>query len=401
MPSKGLSCFGFVFTPMAFQEAATYCMKLGTQRGMFGSLIEPRDDYDTKFLIRSFAEMQWRGPDSESPTMSASPWVGIYRNVEVDDAHFYFLKYHEEVGFYAPWKTAFDRVVGSAGVVLDTSTGKWIMQSLTKASPFICKFENESPPSPFEAACEAVVSEENAICGCGLNEMPPINFSRSLLFSERRKTSFVRVASEYANCAVSFGTETEKFTRGLRRAYDCGGPMGRISFAIQYYQVERKLLVARLINSLLLASTSPLTDEQTADLNAFSKTLETKTTLRSLICVLLCSPGEMLYDDNECRSAWLGLREFVEYARSLVGCEISAKLETQTSNDALYQRGTHLLLAINNLALASFASSVDLCSSVMQDIGMVASWIVEEARSEDSLSLIYCWVLGESIQFAK
>jgi len=387
-PPSGTSCFGFVSTPMIFEQAEIHCQKFGTQNGMFGSLMEPRDDYDTKFLIHSFADLQWRGPESESQTLSALPWVGIYRNIEVDDAHFYFLKYHEEVGgvgSYAPWKSAFNTVVGNAGVVLDTSTGQWIMQSLTKASPFVCKLEKESSPSPFAAACEAAVSEENTVCGCGFERDVTNAFCKESALS-RKTQSFIRVSSEYANCAISFGPDSEKFIRAIQRAYACGGPLGRINVAdIKYYQVERKLLVSRLITSLDLASTSPLTNEQIVDLNAFSKTLKTKTTILSPLCVLLCSPGEMLYNDNECRSARLGLREFVEYARSLVGCEISAKLE----NVALYQQGTHLLLAVNNLALASFDSSVDLCSSVMQDIGTVASWILAEAGKEASLSLIY------------
>ena len=271
-PTSSTTCFVFVSTAMIFEEAETHCHKLGTQQAMFGSLMEPRDDYDTTFLLHSFADLQWHGSDSDfEQTLVGYPWVGIYRNIEIDDAHFYFFKYHEEVGSYAPWKTSFNSFVGNAGVVLDTSTGKWIMQSLTKASPFVCKLEKDSSPSPFTAACEAVVSEENTNCGCGFERDATNQFCKeSSLFRETQ--SFIRVSSEYANCAISFESDSEKFTRAMQRAYACGGPMGRINFAdIKYYHMERKLLVARLLNSLELSLNSPLTNEQTVDLTAFSK----------------------------------------------------------------------------------------------------------------------------------
>jgi len=97
-PPSGTACFGFVSTAMVFQEADDHCKQIGAQRGMFGSLMEPRDDYGTDFLVRNYAALKWRCLESGSQALSGRPWVGAFRNIEVDDAHFYFLKYYEEIG---------------------------------------------------------------------------------------------------------------------------------------------------------------------------------------------------------------------------------------------------------------------------------------------------------------
>lgn len=138
----------------------------------------------------------------------------------------------------------------------------------------------------------------------------------------------------------------------------------------------------------LASPTINIATPEIADWQAFSKNLQANSTLRSPLCVLLCPPGEMFFNDNVCKPVRLGFREFVEYSRSLVACEIGAKLEARTSNDALYQQGTQLLLAVNNIALGNFESSVDLCSSVMQDIGTVASCVTEDTDNHLSNSLI-------------
>ena len=379
-PTDSSSCYAFVTMPKTSLEAPVVCQTIATNNGKAtGSLVQLKDALLTKYLVSEMKKLQWKGNGIDQ-TLKNNPWIGVHGISN----RAYFGKHNQKIIGYSNWMSSVNYPMSSWRATIDPATGQWdqpVAENSINQAPFICELADKANDYVSLATCNAITSQNNIDCGCG--------FERDSTNSFCTKSSYLDYNSlvlHYLDCALSFQTTNEKFARGLRRVFDCGGPFARLESSRMdtYLHVERKQIVLRLLAIQKNVGTTILKASEIVDLEMFSKHMDVDRSVHSSLCVNLCSVGQTWNpSNNKCEPpSGMRPREFTEYARSLVACEASA---TQSQSKILYESGTHLLLALTNVAVVKYVETEDLIYSVIQDIGATASWTAGKLVSNSSL----------------